>query len=380
MTARFDVIVVGAGPAGSSAAKACANEGLNVALLEKHAQAGLKVCTGGLEFQVVEEFNIDESVVECFPERLYLCDRKRWAERKMKYANVYRKKFDSYLAERATEAGAKFFSSTECVSVMKKDQTVTGVVAKSTKTESQKILGAIIIVADGFNSLTARSAGFQNNYSPSDIGVTIQCEVRTKSNVKNDSIYLFYGNDIANCGYGWIYPKSDSYTVGLGCLASQMQEGGLVGRFHYLVYRHPIASQVLSGVIEMSKFEGACVPLKQSDTICDNGIMVVGDAAGHVAALSGSGIYYAMKAGDLAGKVAAEAVSDCDVSKNRLQQYNKTWDSQHGKELRRQKKVLEKLDGYFGKYMEVQILLDNYPKVKKIVDASASIVKPFLFH
>lgn len=378
MTMQYDVVIVGAGPGGSTVAKTCSEEGLKVVLIEKRSQPGLKVCAGGLEFQVVEEFKVAEEAVECFPERLYLCGKKRWIERKMKYANVYRRKFDSCLTERAVEAGAKFLTSTECVGVVKNGKSVEGVIAKSSKGEVQKLSGSIVVAADGFDSTTARSAGLKHGYGRSDFGVTIQCEVHTKAGVRDEASFHFYGSDIANCGYGWIYPKKNSYTVGMGCLASEMQGGGLVGKLQYLIFKHPIASKILSSVTSTSKLEGACVPLKQSDDVCDNGILVVGDAAGQVAALSGSGIYCAMKAGQLAGQVVVKAMSDGDVSKERLQEYKAMWDSQLGRELKRQKRVLDKLDNHFAKYMEFQILLENYPKIKKFADSSAGFIKPLV--
>jgi len=378
MTMQHDVIVVGAGPGGSTVAKTCAEEGLKVVLIDKRSQPGLKVCAGGLEFQVIDEFKVDEGAVECFPEGLYLCDRKRWIERKMKYANVYRKKFDSYLAERALEAGAKFLASTECVGVIKNGESVKGVIAKSQKGEMEKLSGSVVVAADGFYSTTARSAGLEHRYGRSDFGVTIQCEVYTKARVRDEASFHFYGSDIANCGYGWIYPKKNSYTVGMGCLASEMQGGGLVGKLQYLIFEHPIASKILSKVTSISKFEGACVPLKQSDNVCNSGILVVGDAAGQVAALSGSGIYCAMKAGHLAGQVVVEATSEGDVSKEKLQKYKAMWDSQLGQELKRQKRVLDKLDNHFARYMEFQILLENYPKIKKFANTSAGFIKPLV--
>lgn len=379
MTSNFDVVVIGAGPGGSTAAKVCAEEGLRVALLEKNSKPGLKACAGGLEYKVIKEFEIDESVIECVSEWICYCNKKRWVCNKLKSANVFRRKFDNYLAERAVKAGANLFTSTKCVKVIEKGKGIRGVIAKSPIGETA-FLGNILIIADGFGSRTARFFDLSPRMTPSDFGVTIQCEVHVRSKVKNDSIYLFYGNDIANCGYGWIYPKNSCYTVGLGCLASEMHGEGLVSRLEYLIKKHPIASKILRDITLISKFEGACVPLKQSDRICSDGVLVVGDAAGQVSALSGSGIYYAMKAGHLAGQVAVDAISKEDVSIANLHRYQELWFSLYGNELKRQKRVLEMLEKNYAQYMKGQIFLGNYPKIKIVTDKSLSLIKRLFYH
>jgi digeranylgeranylglycerophospholipid reductase len=381
MRKNFDVIVIGAGPGGSIAAKICAEKGLNVALVEKNSRPGEKICAGGLELQLIREFNIKEEVIECFPNSIFLCNRKQMTEKKIQCANVYRSKFDAFLAENAIEAGAKFFPLTKCLNVIKERQKIVGVTVKSDK-NIRNYQCDVVIAADGFNSITAKSAGLFPHYTLSDFGVTLQCEVYTKSDINSDAIHLFYGNDIATCGYGWIYPKTNSYTVGLGCLSSEMKGGGLVGKLLYLIYKHPVASKILHDAISISKYEGACVPLKQSDRIFSNNILVIGDAAGHVAPLSGSGVYYAMKGGQLAAEIATEAVSESNVSERTtiFQNFQILWNSLGGDELSRQKKILQLLDGNFAKYMELQIFLDNNPIIKKVVNNSLLPFKYLFFN
>lgn len=378
MALTYDVIVVGAGPGGSSAARVCAEEGLKVALIEKRSQAGLKVCAGGLESRVLEEFDIEDDVIECYPQRFYICGEKRWTVREEESATVYRKKFDRHLADRAVAAGAKIFTLTRCVKVLKKNQKVIGIIVKSPK-GFDEILGRVVVAADGFHSATARSADLQTHYDRSDVGLAVQCETYTQSRVADEAVYLFYGDSMASCGYGWIYPKKEGYTVGIGCLLSSLH-GNLTRNLEYLIHRHPIASRILSRVSEISKTEAACIPLKPSDDLCGDGILAVGDAASQVSPLAGSGIYYAMKAGVLAGRVTTEAVSENDTSKNRLQEYQKKWDSQFGKELKRQKKILEKIESQYVRYMKAKIFLENYPKIKRICDAGLTFVKPFLLN
>ena len=78
------------------------------------------------------------------------------------------------------------------------------------------------------------------------------------------------------------------------------------------------------------------------------------------------------------GRVAAEAVLERDVSNSRLQKYQELWDSQHGAELRRQKRVLDILDARVGKYYEMQIFIEEYPIIKRGFDLAVSLIKPLL--
>lgn len=372
---NYDVVVVGTGPAGASSAKVCSEEGLKVALIEKNPQAGQKLCAGGIESKVLKEFEIEDHVIECYPRRFCICGEKRWIVSEEESATVYRRNFDRYLADRAVAAGAREFTLTRCLKVTKDNQKVVGIVVKTPKGLNE-VRCKVVIAADGFYSVTARSAGLQRRYRPSDVGLAVQFETYARSKVKDDTVYLFYGDKISACGYGWIYPKKYGYTVGIGCLLSRLN-GNLTRNLEYLVHKHSIASRILSKVSEISKLEAACIPLNPRDNICGDGILVVGDAAGQVSPLAGNGIYYAMKAGALAGRVATEAVSENDASEERLREYQKTWHSQFGEELKRQKKILEKIEDQYSRYMKVQIFLESYPRIKRIWDAGLKFVKPF---
>jgi len=372
----WDVIVVGAGPSGSIAGKECAEKGLKVAMVEKNSQAGLKVCAGALEYNILSEFNIEDSVVECYPQRFFICGEKLRTTREEKSITVYRRNFDRYLADSAVESGARLFTSTRCIKVLKKNQNIIGIVTKTPK-GFRKMLGKVIIAADGFYSITARSACIQPFYDASDVGLAVQYETYTNSRVKGDSVYLFFGKKISRCGYGWIYPKKHGYTVGLGCLLSRLQSS-LTQNLAYLMTKHPVASKILRNVSKRSNLQAACIPLRPNRRICEHGIVVVGDAAGQVSSLSGNGIYYAMKAGVLAGKVVSDAISEDDVSRARLLEYEENWNCQFGKEITHQKQVLQKIEGQYNRYMQLQFFIQNYPRIGSIHKAISRIAKTFV--
>lgn len=365
---NYEVIVVGAGPSGASAARRCAEKGLRVALIEKHQRPGMKVCAGGLDNRIIKEFHIDTDVVQCRTQTYCLsASSGSTTAKEIESATVYRRDFDQHLADRAVDAGATLMVSTRCLRVLKDGEMVKGVIVKTSKGK-EKLVAQIVIAADGFNSITAKSANLHPTYSPRDYGLTVQREVYVGSNVEKSTKHLFYGKDISGCGFGWIYPKSHSYTVGLGCLVSRLEKNQLAGNLEYLIHKHPIASKILSDITKKSKIQAACVPLKLSPKMFGNGILVVGDAAGQVSALGGNGIYYAMKAGFLAGDVVADAVAQDDVSRNTLQKYQKKWAMEFGDELGRQKRVLELVEPCYNLYMEAKILLDNHTTVRRILE------------
>jgi digeranylgeranylglycerophospholipid reductase len=370
--ASYDVIVVGAGPGGASAAGKCAENGLRVALLEKCQRPGMKVCAGGLDIRILREFDIDDSVIQCHTKKhiLYAPSERRCMTEEIESAVVYRKDFDPYLVERAVDAGVTLLTSSCCLGVLKEGNQVTGVTAK-TPGGPKKLLAKIVIAADGFHSITARSAGLQPHYRPSDIGLAIQCEtyVKQESEVIADTKHFFYGSDVSPCGFGWIYPKKHGYNVGLGSLLSHVKEGRLKRNLQYLIYEHPIASGILSNITWKSDIQAACLPLRLSPKMCGDGILIVGDAAGQVGPLGGNGIYYAMQAGALAGKVSTEALAEGDVSAIRLREYEESFLRKFGNTLRAQRRMLDIVKRNYNLYIETRIFVDNHSMINRIYDA-----------
>lgn len=356
------MIVVGAGPGGSIAAKICAEEGLRVVMIEKHPEPGHKLCGGGLTSKVLGEFEIDRNVIESYTRKstIFWENKSLTVKLEQEEATVYRSKFDRYLADRAVDNGAKIYLSTQSTGVIREEGRVVGILASS-KSGVAKIKGKIVIVADGFNSLTARSAGLFPRYRPSDVALTVQKEARTERNVHDDLVYVFVGKNISPCGYGWIYPKSHGYTIGVGCLVSHLK-GKLEDRLNYLMHKYPIAKTLLKNA-QISRTEAACIPMTPSSRICGNGILVVGDAAGQVDSIGGSGIYFAMKAGELAALTAIKAVSTGDSTYQTLVAYQNAWEKGHGHWLRRRRGILEKnqdrLDKYMYRNIRLQTLLNS---------------------
>ena len=343
---QYDVIVVGAGPSGSIAAEKCAKEGLKVALLEKADTIGTKVCAGGLEPRILHEFDIDKSIIETLIQKAFfhiVDDKDTVHETKSTRlgATTYRSKFDRYLSDRAVEAGADLFLSSYCQGVVNDKAQAKGVqVFFTRKKELVKLLGDVIVAADGFNSIIVKSTDFPERYTASDVALAIQYEVSTEKEVKEDAIHLFYGDSISKIGYGWIFPKKKGFTVGVGCLLSLTKAVALLESLERLM---ALGINIMKPytVLHRSKLQASCIPLKPRKTLVQSNILVVGDAAGQVSIFEGAGIYYGMAAGRLAAKVIVDATSKGDFSEETLKTYEVEWTRLFGEEMKHQRDVLD---------------------------------------
>lgn len=329
----YDVIVVGAGPAGTIAAQTCAEAGLRVALLERNANLGCKPCGGAVPDRAVREFGIDRDDIGQRVKSLYVVSQSgnyTYLPRKGDIA-VYRtsvedptlKKFDLYLAKRAKNASTELYNSTEVTGMVKREDGTMAVMARSAKGTVQ-FRGRIVIGADGFNSTVARSTGLRRPFRRSEFAVTVQREILSDRRVDDECEYHFLDSKISPLGFGWVYPKKKGFTIGLGVLASH-SHGNLTKSLNYMIQKHPIVKGILPKWGKLCKVEGACIPMAQVLRIYDKGVMLVGDAAGQVNPMGGDGIYYAMKAGRLAALTAIGAISEGDTSEERLSKYQSEW-------------------------------------------------------
>jgi digeranylgeranylglycerophospholipid reductase len=338
LAARYDVIVVGAGPAGSVAAWTAAQRGLSVLLIEKRQEIGVPVrCAEGIAEQGLTPFvepderwisaKVDTAVVTAIgPDGR----EELRAEGGQGYI-LERRVFDRMLAERAVAAGAQVAVKTPACGLLWHNGAASGVTIGA-QGDSQDIAAKVVIAADGVESQVGRWAGLDTWLALQD---TMACAQYLMAGVDTDPACCAYfiGEAIAPGGYAWIFPKGAGLAnVGLGVAGDRAQQGQtaleLLHRFIEdqpgLACGSPVA--LVAG--------GVPVTLPPRCLVTD-GLMLVGDAARQVDPLIGGGIAHAMSAGRSAAQVAAAAIAAADVSRQALMRYEDEWAAGLGRKMAR---------------------------------------------
>ncbi len=338
MRDRYDCIVVGGGPGGAWAARHAAEKGARVLLLEKDREVGVPVrCAEavgepGLHAvvdpqprwistviygAVLVAPNGKEVVVESDTTRGLVLDRKI---------------FDYDLVQIATTYGVEVMTKAYVYDLIKPNGAVQGV--KVQHLGSNYEIGAkVVIGADGVESRVGRWGGLPTHVKMKDMESCLQM---TLSNINIDPryIYLYFGETIAPGGYLWVFPKNDRVVnVGLGVSGEYARHKSAQKYLREFIDRRFPHAAVLYTVVGGVP----CAPTLRK--IVADGLMLVGDAAHQVNPLSGAGIVTAMQAGKIAGRVAAEAIHEDDVSASRLQQYAREWHETEGKQHERFYKI-----------------------------------------
>ena len=339
---KYDVVVVGGGPAGSTVAKEAARKGLKVVVLEKHSLDREKPCAGGVTERVIQRFQIPEDILDRSCNKLFLCSPKcntvtlDYPERIA--ATTMRAKFDKTLAELAIDQGAEFREKTRAIDVISDHGFIKGVIAK-TSGESLNIFGNITVIASGSPSILSKRLGLLTNNKRST-ALCYQYQMTMKDtiidNLISDQLEIYYGSDIVPGGYAWIFPKKGVVSVGLGTWLEDTKETtqNLRKRLDNFIGKHAVASEklmnakVLYPQAAMISFPGVI------NKNYGDGFLVTGEAAGHVDFVNAEGIYYSMMSGEIAGTTTVDAHEVNDFSEGVLKNYKITIDKEIGKELK----------------------------------------------
>jgi digeranylgeranylglycerophospholipid reductase len=327
MSLMRDVIVVGAGPAGSTTAKIVAGRGFDVQLVEKRKPLETKICGGGISHRLLELLSLPEHVVE--KKVSYEVHHFPWGTRinSEQHVTVLREKFDHFLASEAAKSGAQLTYETIVVKVRKENKKII-VYAKTKKGEVFCTPCKIVVFADGVATIAGKtfpSVGFKGNPKNTALGAIYEVEFKN-NNMKHYELY--YGSQISPWGYGWIFPKKNSLNIGVGCLLSDLRKSGqnikhLLDHFYANFVQN---SNKLPEGKKIKEFGAALIPLSLSSKIFAPSCLVVGDAAGMVDPLLGCGIVHAVAAGRLAGQIAVEALAKNDFSERYLSRYQTLWE------------------------------------------------------
>ena len=332
MRTEYDVVVVGAGPAGSAAAIRAVEAGLDVFLIEKRQEIGVPVrCGEATDLETALRFMPHDS---------------RWIEWPIEKYAIYnsngdcvvvpptsetvildRKVFDAALAKQAAHLGADVHVSATATGLLRSNGTVTGVQINAMG-KSYDVRAKLVIAADGTESQVARWAGLKTIPPMADYYVGLQYTLGgLRGRITPEDCEYHIGNEtIAPGGYVWVFPKDeDRANVGIVISANRAREVSAQTWLDRFVERHYPNASILSVVAGGIPITGA---IKQ---MVKGGLMVVGDAAHQADPLTAGGISLGMMGAEMAVQVAVPAIRQGDVSETRLREYEHRWKERFGK-------------------------------------------------
>ena len=338
MKDNYDILVVGAGPAGSLAAKTAAQAGCSVLLIEKRPAIGSPVrCAEGIVKHDLEEFItpdpkwISQKITRAVftaPDKTSFTITGKTGNETLGYT-LDRKIFDRALSQQAAEAGAEIAVHARAEPLLEHGRLCGALIHQHGTTRT--VRAKIVIAADGVESKFAKTAGINTTVKLSDIDSCIEYLI-TDIDIDPEANIFYWSKTDCPDGYIWIFPKGPrSANIGLGIPGSKSGDGHRAKDYldRYIAREFPngkITELIVGGVT-------TCPPL--DTTVADN-LIIAGDAARLSDPFTGGGIYQAMYSGQLAGTTAARAVRNGNTSKETLMEYDRTLKNSHiGKFLTR---------------------------------------------
>ena len=340
----YDVIIVGGGPAGSTAARRIAQRNLNVLLLDKATFPRVKPCAGAMTDRVrnVLDFSIDEVV-----------QRRSYGQRFISPSGtivdctrpvttgdlMMRDEFDTLLLRKAEEAGAKVREGVKVVSAEQDADEITVTTSKGERIDAKYLVGA-----DGINSVVAKSLGFYKRWSASDAAICIEIEAEVGEEAvericgvpyeeKGVAISIYFGP--VPFGYIWCFPKKSILSLGAGCMQDKAKNiRGLFNKwFEDFKEKYDIDPKIISDTAARMPYSGAAKKTVIGRTI------LIGDAAGFVPSFSGEGIVLGVQSAIIAAPVLERAVVNSNP--RILAEFEKGWKQAFGSDLKVAKSIAD---------------------------------------
>ena len=342
-----DVLVIGAGPAGSTAAKHAALSGAKVTIIDKKSEIGApKRCAEGVSRDGLAKLGIEPNprwvAKELSGVRLVspngtdvLLDDDKVKLPESGYI-LERKVFDKHMAMDAARAGAEILVKTIATGLERENNKV--LVDVESMDEKFQIRAKIVIGADGPESRVGRWVGLKTAIKPKDMESCAQFEMANLNMAYPDCIDFYFGS-VAPGGYAWIFPKGDDIAnVGLGILTTKTDKTAYQHLLEF-VKNNPATKNAQPVELNIG---GDPVGGMLKDIVADN-VMIIGDAASMVNPLTGGGIISGMIGGMIAGQIAGAAIQEQDYSKKRLKEYKDKAQEEIGDSFKKYLKAKEYL-------------------------------------
>ncbi len=295
----YDLIVAGAGPAGSTAARTASKMGLKTLILEKEIFPRYKPCGGALSDRAISllDFSLPEELCERTITGARVHFKDIVTERHKGYrllTLVTRSSFDNFLLQKAQDSGTALLNQKVLDFVERKDHV-------EVLTDKGCHNSRFLVIASGFQSRLKEK--IQGPNAKDQYGICLVTEIGEKDEEIDRRLPglldIYFG--VAEEGYGWIFPHKGYYSVGIGGGAER--------------FLHPRAAMEnflnKNGFFGKYKLHGHLIPFGgKNKRIASPRILLAGDSAGFVDAFTGEGIYYAIRSGQIAARTAAEKLTD----------------------------------------------------------------------
>lgn len=344
---NFDVIVVGGGPAGLSAAISAAQAGMKTVVIERGDYPGTKNVMGGILYtkatdMVVPEFwkdaPLERPIIE---QRIAMLSGDEsimagyrdpdWVAEPYNAHSILRVKFDRWLAQQAEKAGVMIITETLVEDLIYKNGNVVGV--RTGRAEGD-LEARVVILAEGVNNFIAVKAGLAKPLKPDTVAVTVKEIIALPKEKIEDRFCLeegqgatieLYGDSTAGLmGTGFIYTNKDSISIGVGAILEPViRNKWTPNDLLENLKSKPYVKRLLQGG-ETKEYLAHLIPeggYTQVPRLHRQGVLVVGDTAMLMNSLNREGSNLAMISGKIAGEVAAQAIKAGDVSDQAMSLY-----------------------------------------------------------
>jgi geranylgeranyl reductase family protein len=373
---NYEVIIVGAGPAGSTAAKFLSEKGIKTLLIDKSIFPRDKPCGGGIPIRVLKRYKYinEKDFVESYS--FGICVYSHTLNTKLEIlknkpllAMVHRSKFDEGLVKLAIDGGTVFMDGKTVEHFRIYNDNV-----KVSLSDGSVIDSQIIIGADGIWSSIAKKIGLHQNCN--HVGICAFQEYLLGKKILdqffgvNRFVHIFLNID-GLVGYGWIFPKKEHVNLGIVEFRQAIHQSKrkINLRQSYENYLFLLKkNKILPDNMQSCNIRGAVYPCYPLHKTYGDRVVLCGDAGGFVNPASGEGIYNAMRSGEIAANVISEALENGDTSSNFLSKYQTLWNNDFGRDNKFFFQVSK------GVRFASEKMIQRVSKDKKIVDMALNII------